>query len=163
MSFAIIGVSVAASGTGVAIYGQQQAASAAEDVADYNADVARIQAEHETEVATENARRKTRENAKLIGLQREALAASGLAPAGTPLAILGESVSMLTMDVLDMGYEAEARARALRSDAAMGLYEGASTGSALRTQSIATGFSGAASATGSFLSATGKVAPKQTY
>lgn len=163
MSFAIIGVSATVIGAGVAIYGQQQSAAAAEDVASYNSQVALQQAQHETEVATENARRKTRENAQIIGLQREAIAASGLAPAGTPLAVLGEAVTVLERDVMDMGYEAAARARALQSSAAMGRYEGASTASAMRTQSIATGISGVGGAASSFIKAKGYDAPKTTY
>jgi hypothetical protein len=163
MSMAIIGISsavVAVAGTAVSVYGQQQQAKAAEYTAEYNADVASQQSLHETEVALENARRKARENARIIGLQREAIAASGLAMAGTPLAILGDSVATLERDVLDMGYEAAARAKQLESAAAMGLWEGKSQASALRTASVATGFLGASSAASSFVSAGGYRAPK---
>ncbi len=165
MSFAVIGISTAVVslvGTGVAVYGQQQQAQAAEYTADYNADVARQQALHETEVANENARRKTRENARIIGLQREAIAASGLAPAGTPLAVLGETVTTLERDLLDMGYEAAARANQLRSTAEMALWEGNATAGALRTASIGTGISGVASATSGYLSGTGKIPAAKT-
>ena len=165
MSFAVIGITstvVAAVGTGVAVHGQQQQAKAAEYTADYNADIARQQALHETEIANENARRKTRESAKIIGLQREAMAASGLAAAGTPLAILGESVMTLERDILDMGYEAAARANQLRSSAEMALWEGKTTADALRTASYATALSGAADATTGFLGARGSIAPKTT-
>ena len=158
MSFAVIGISTAVSlvGTGVAVYGQLQQAQAAEYTAEYNADVARQQAVHETEVSNENARRKNRENAQIIGLQREAMSASGLAPAGTPLAILGESVMTLQRDILDIGYEAASRASQLRSGAEMALWEGKTTAGSLRTGAIASAITGAASATTGFLSASGR-------
>ena len=172
MSFAIIGVAtgvsaataaatttavVAVAGTALTVYGQQQAANAAEDAANYNSDVALQQARHENEVAAENARRKARENAKIIGLQREAIAASGLAPAGTPLAILGESVMTLERDILDMGYEAAARARQLQSSAAMSRWEGSATASAASTAAIGTMISGLSSAGGGYFRAKGQI------
>ena len=156
---AVASLAVAAGGTAVAVHGQQQQAKAAEYTADYNANLAQQQAGHETQVAMENARRKTRENARIIGLQREAIAASGLAPAGTPLAILGDSVMTLERDIMDMGYEAAARAQQLRSGAEMALYEGRATAGALRTASIGTAISGATSATTGFLGSTGRIAP----
>lgn len=148
-------------GTGVAFYGQQQQAKAAEFTAKYNAELAAQQAEHETEVAAENARRKTRDAARILAMQREAIAASGLAPAGTPLAILGETVTTLERDVLDMGYAAAARSRQLESAARMGMWEGKTTAGALRTQSFATMASGLSSATTGYFKATGKEAPKK--
>jgi hypothetical protein len=158
MSMAIIGITsagLAIAGTAMAVYGQQQAAKGAEYTAEYNAKLATQQAGHETEVSAENARRKTRENAQIIGLQRDAIAASGLAPTGTPLAILGDSVTTLQRDIMDMGYEAAARANQLHSAAAMSLTEGRNTATGLRTQSYATGLQGVASATSGFLKAKG--------
>lgn len=156
MSWIAVGMTVvSAVGTGISVYGQQQAAKAVEYTADYNADLARQQAMHETEVANENARRKTRENARIMGLQREAIAASGLVVAGTPLAILGESVMTLQRDIMDMGYEAAARANQLQSAAAMGLSEARNTAGAMRTAALGTQISGDASAAGGFLKAKG--------
>ncbi len=150
-------LAVGVAGTAVAVHGQQQQAKAAEYTAEYNAELARQQAGHETEVAAENARRKTRENARIIGLQREAIAASGLAPAGTPLAILGDTVMTLERDVLDIGYAAASRARQLYSGAEMALWEGKTQADALRTASIGTALSGLASAGTGFLGATGRI------
>lgn len=156
MSWINVGVLVvSAIGTGMAVDAQHQQAKAVEYTADYNAEMERQQSLHETEVASENARRKARENAKIIGLQREAIAASGLAPAGTPLAILGETVTTLEREILDMGYEAAARARQLQSQAEMSLWEGRTTAGALRTASYGTAISGASSATTGFLGAKG--------
>jgi hypothetical protein len=157
MSFAIIGVATAVAGTVITVAGQRQAANAAQDTANYNADLALEQARHENEVAAENARRKARENAKIIGLQREAIAVSGLAPAGTPLAILGETVSTLERDILDMGYEAAARARQLQSSAAMSRWEGSATASAATTAMVGTAISGVSSAGKGYFKAKGEI------
>lgn len=156
---AVAALATAAAGTAVAVYGQQQQAKAAEYTADYNADVAEQQAAHESQVALENARRRAIEAGRIIGLQREAIAASGLAPVGTPLAVLGDSVMTLERDIMDMGYEAAARARQLQTDAAMGRWEGAATAGALRTASYGTALAGASRAAGGFLGSTGKIAP----
>lgn len=156
MSWISVGMAVvSAVGTGISVAGQQQAAKGAEYTAQYNADLARQQALHETDVANENARRKTRENARIMGLQNEAIAASGLAPSGTPLAILGESVMTLQRDILDMGYEAAARSTQLQSAATMGISEARNTAGAMRTAALGTRISGEASAAGGFLKAKG--------
>jgi hypothetical protein len=158
MSMAIIGISSAVltiAGTAVTVSGQLTAAKNAEYLAEHNAKVDQMAAANEMNVAGENARRKTRENARIIGLQKAALAQSGLAPTGTPLAVLGETVLTLQRDVLDIGYEAAARATALQSSAEMALYEGKVTAGALRTQALASGISGVASAASGYFKATG--------
>jgi hypothetical protein len=118
---AAAGLSVA--GTAFQIMGQRHQAAAQEAVADYNSQLAKQQVGHESEVVAENARRKARESAQIVGLQREAIAASGMAPSGSPLAVLGETVMTLERDIMDMGYEAAMRARQLHAQAAMGQWE----------------------------------------
>lgn len=149
----IAGISVA--GTGVSVYGQRQAASAAEATAKYNSQIQRNQSKQEMQVGAENARRKTRENARILGLQRAAVAQSGLAMEGTPLAILGESAMTLQRDILDIGFDAGNKARTLNAAAAMSIYNGKQQASALRTESIATGLSGVASAASGYGKAQG--------
>jgi hypothetical protein len=129
-------------GTALQIKGQGDQARAAKLTADYNSQLAKQQVAHESEVVAENARRKARENAQIIGLQREAIAASGMAPSGTPLAVLGETVMMLERDIMDMGFEAALRARKLHSEAAMGQWEAQQTAAALRAQQWATAAKG---------------------
>lgn len=146
-------------GTGVAVYGQQQQAKAVDSTAKYNAKLMRQQAEQETQVTVENARRKTRENARIIGMQRAALAQSGLAMEGTPLAILGETATTLQRDILDMGYDAASRARALQEGARRSLIEGGQQSSALRFSSLATGISGVTGAAAGYGQAKGLFAP----
>lgn len=155
-TIAIAAVAASAVGAGVSFYGQQQQAKAAEATADYNAQLARNQAAHETEAAAENARRKARENARIIGLQREAIAASGMASTGTPLALLGETVMSLERDLLDIGFDAASRGNALRSQAAMTEWEGKGTASAMRTAAWGGLVSGLTSAGSGYLTATGR-------
>ena len=147
-------------GAATSFIGARQQAQAAEQQANYNAQLARQQAEHESLVAAENARRKTRENARIIGSTKAAIAASGMAMTGTPLAILGETVMRLERDVLDLGFEAATRARALHSQAAMSEWEGRTTAGAYRTAGWANLAQGISSAAASYGQAQGLFAPK---
>jgi hypothetical protein len=147
-------------GTGVSIYGQRQAASAAEATGKYNAKLQRDQAVQTNLANAENARRKTRDNARVLGAQRAALAQTGLSMEGTPLAVLGETAMTLQRDILDMGYDAATKARSLQAGANLSLYEGKSQASALKTSSVATGLSGVSSAAMGYGEAKGLFAPK---
>jgi hypothetical protein len=155
MMYAGIAMAISAVATGVGTYvsvqGQRQAAKAAEQTAEYNAQVQRTQAAQEMEVAKENARRKARENARLLGRQRALVAQSGLVMEGTPLAILGESATVLQRDIMDIGYEAQMRSRTLQAGASMSLWEGKQQSSAMKTQALTTGLQGAASIAGGYL------------
>ena len=151
-----IAVGAAVIGTAVSVKGQMDAAKAAENTGKYNAEVQRNEASRQTDVAAENARRKERENAGIIGRQRAALAESGMSMEGTPLAILGETSTLLSRDILDIGYEAANKTRALQSAANMSIWEGSTQASVMRTQAVATGIKGIGSAAGDYKSATGK-------
>ena len=158
-TFGVSGVTIAlaasaiagAVGTYVSVQGQRTAADAAKKTAAYNASVQRTQAAQEMEVAKENARRKARENARLLGRQRALAASSGLVMEGTPLAILGETATILQRDIMDIGYEAQMRSRSLQAGASMSLWEGKQQSSAMKTQALTTGLQGAASIAGGFL------------
>lgn len=147
-------------GTGVAVYGQKQAADAAEATGNYNAKIQRQQATQEGQVAAENARRKAAENARIIGAQRAALAQSGLAMEGTPLAVLGETNDMLELELMDLGYDASQRSRSLIAGASMSAWQGAAGASAARTAAAGTAIGGIASAGMSYADAGGYLAPK---
>ena len=151
-----IAVGAAVIGTAVSVKGQMDAAKAAENTGKYNAEVQRNEASRQTDVAAENARRKERENAGIIGRQRAALAESGMSMEGTPLAILGETSTLLSRDILDIGYEAANKTRALQSAANMSIWEGNTQAGAMRTQAVATGIKGVSDAAFSLKSATGK-------
>ena len=166
MSFVAIAIGVSAvatiAGTTIAVQGQRNAATAANQTAKSNAKIQTQQAAQATTVAAENARRKTRENARILGSQRAAIGASGLSMEGTPLAILGESATTLQRDILDIGFDAQNRVNQLQAGAKMSLWEGKTQSSALKMGAISTGIEGISSASSGYLSATGKLAPKTT-
>ena len=145
-------------GTYMSVQGQRNAADAAEKTADYNAKIQRDQAMQENAAAAENARRKARENARIIGRQRAIIAQSGLAMEGTPLAVLGETASMLQRDILDMGYDAQNKVNNLQAGANMSLWQGKNQASALRTEALTTGLAGVASMGSGYMKATGNEA-----
>jgi hypothetical protein len=147
-------------GTGVSVYGQRQAATAADQTAKYNAKLQNQQATQTGLVAAENARRKTRENARIIGAQRAAIGASGLSMEGTPLAVLGETAMMLQRDILDIGFDSANQSRQLQAAARMSIYEGKTQSSALKTNAVATGLSGVAGAAAGYGDAKGLFASK---
>lgn len=142
-------------GTYISMQGQKNAAIGVEKTAKYNAKIQRDQGMRENEAAAENVRRKTRENARILGRQRAAIAQSGLAMEGTPLAMLGETSSMLQRDILDMGYDAQNRVNSLQSSASMGLWAGKNQANALRTDALTTGLAGVATASSGLLNSTG--------
>lgn len=146
--FFLLGLALSTIATGIGTYmsvqGQRNAADAAESTAKYNAQVQRDQAMRENEAAAENARRKSRENARIIGRQRAIIAQSGLAMEGTPLAVLGETATMLQRDILDMGYDAQNRVNNLQAGANMSLWQGKNQASALRTDALTSGLAGVA-------------------
>ena len=153
---------VSVAGTAVAVKGQMNAAKGAENTAKYNSKIQKQQAAQATTVAAENARRKTRENARIIGAQRAAIGASGLAMSGTPLAVLGETSMMLQRDILDIGFDAANQSRNLQAAAKMSIYEGKSQASALRTNAVATGLSGVSSAATGYGEAKGYLSNRTT-
>lgn len=155
MSFINVAVVASVIGTVTSVKGQMDAANAADATGKYNAQIKRDEAVRQTNVAAENARRKERENAGIIGRQRAAMAQSGMAMEGTPLAILGETSMMLNRDILDIGYEAKNKTRSLQAAANMSIWEGKTQASIMRTQAVATGLKGIASAASGFAGATG--------
>lgn len=161
-TLAVLSAAAAISGTAVSVYGQRQAAAAAEATGKYNAELQRNQAKQEMAVAGENARRKTRENARILGMQRAALAQSGLAMAGTPLAVLGETAMTLHRDILDIGFDAANKSRSLNAGADMSIYTGRQQASAIRTNAAASTLSGLSSAAMGYGNAKGLFAPPAT-
>ena len=144
--FTIAALVISAVGTGLSVKSGMDAANAAEGAAAAEANEKRLMARKEQETAAENARRAEQEKTRLLASQRAALAASGLAMAGTPLAVLGETARTLELDILDIGHQAAMQARALRAGARVAEFEGASAATALRTQAAADGLSGLTSA-----------------
>lgn len=120
-------------GAGVSYYGERQRAKAAEKTAEYNANLSRSQAKGDVVVMEENMRRKADENSRFMASQRAQLAKAGLSVAGTPLAVLGETESLLDRDIADMSVASAGRTRSLHAQADMGLFEGYSQAAGMRT------------------------------
>lgn len=159
---AIVAVVATVGGATVSAVGQHNAAVAASQTAEYNANIQRAQAVQESDVAAENARRKQDQANKIIGAQRAALAANGLAMEGTPLAVLGETSTVLERDILDIGFDATNRERQLLASANLSLFEGKAQSSALNTQAWASVISGIGSAVGGYTKATGSIGSSQS-
>jgi hypothetical protein len=147
---AVVAATSIAIGTAISVKGQLDAAKAAEQTGKYNAQIQRDESVRQTNAAAENARRKERENAGIIGRQRAALAESGMSMEGTPLAILGETSTFLSRDILDIGYDAANKTRSLQASANMSIWEGESSASVMRTQAVASGFQGVGQAASAF-------------
>lgn len=160
MSLFYIGITttvVSLVGTGVAVYGQQQAADAAEKTAAFNAQQSRLSARQAQEAAAENARRKEGEIKRQLAAQAAALAGSGLALTGTPLEVLGDTASDIYLEIQDIEYEARNRVRQLAANASMAITEGQNTANSLRLQSYATAAQGVSSAGTGYLNSTGNL------
>lgn len=157
MSYWIIGITtvVSLAGTAVQVVGQQNAASAAEDTAAYNAKLDIEQAKQENKVAAENARRKATEEKRAIATARAAAAGNGLSMEGTPLAILGDTVTQLERDIQDLAFDSKNKQRQIMQSASMGMLEGQQTATSLRTQSVGTAISGIGSAASGYGKAKG--------
>lgn len=158
----IVAAALAVAGAGVSFYGQQQAAKAAEITGKYNADLQRSEAEQTTIATAENARRRQRENTRVLAAQRNALAAAGLTLEGSPLAVFGDTAQALEREILDLGYEAQTKRRALLAGANLSVFESKAQASAMRTQSYASLASNLSSAATSYAQAGGFLTKSKT-
>jgi hypothetical protein len=148
-------------GAGMSFFGQRQQAAAAKQSAAYNSKIALDQAKYESSIAGENARRRQTANDEIIAQQRAAIATSGFAPTGTPLAQLGDSASKLQQEIFDLGHAAAVRSSQLISESSMTLWQGAQQSKALNDAAWAGLLSDAGKTAGSFIGAKGLAAPTQ--
>lgn len=127
---------VAAGGAGLVGYkGNQQAAKAARQTAEYNAKVAENEAIilQRKKIAEEASMRQSAE--RTIASQRVATAASGIQMSGSALQALADSYFATEMDALNIQYAADIEQTAKASEAALARAEGRARSSALKTQS----------------------------
>ena len=146
-TLAIASLAASAVGTGVAIYGQQQAAKTAASVGDYNAKISKMTGDYNAAVseqnakqvadtseynaqvlesqalqtemdARENIRRKRIENARYASTQRARFAASGVTEEGSPLEAMAETAALLEMDAQEVNRQAQINASRIRAGAA---------------------------------------------
>lgn len=134
-ALAIASLATAAVGTGIAIYGQRQAAKTSQAVgefnaqqgeenarqvaetADYNARLLENQALQTEMDARENIRRKRAENKRYASMQRARFAASGVTEEGSPLEVMSDTAALLEMDALEVNRQAQIRMNELRAGA----------------------------------------------
>lgn len=99
--------------------GTLQAARAESNAAKYNAQVAQNNAAAARSQADADARRQRILADKALGGIRAATGASGVTMEGSPLDVLGESAATAALDVLNIKYKGEMRARGFDSDATL--------------------------------------------
>lgn len=141
-TLAVASLAASAVGTGVAMYGQAQAAKTAKKVGAYNASVAEQNAgiadqnarqiaetsEYNAKVlevqaiqteldGRENVRRKREENKRYASTQRARFAAAGVTDEGSPLEAMAETAALLEMDAQEVNRQAQIRQAQLRSGA----------------------------------------------
>jgi hypothetical protein len=142
-----------AASAGLSFYGQQQQASAAQRMAeynyavqkaqmemqnqmayqqaqgqaaifDYNARVAQNEAKRTEMEARERARRMRLENERALGAQRAAYGKAGVTSAGSPLMVMAETAGLGELAVSDELYKADAQRSGLYTQAALEQFKG---------------------------------------
>lgn len=136
-ALAIVSVVATAVGAGVQYSAQRRAAKAQEAAAEYNAKVARNQAQHEADISAENARRMTVQKRRRLASIRAQKAGSGISFTGSAVDQLTESAFTLERDIQDSVYSSQIRQRNLNQQADIALFEGRSQAAATRTNANA--------------------------
>lgn len=151
LSVVAIGTTLASAG--MAYYGQQQQARAAEEMAAYNYAVQKQQMEMQAQMAAmaaqqefqareynakvmeneairveaearEKARRMRIENERLLGKQKAGYGASGVTSEGSPLLVMSETAGALELALQDELYKADVEASGFRNKASMERFAG---------------------------------------
>lgn len=157
-----IGLVLLVAGAGVSHYGSQKQAKAVEKTAAYNARLERNKNKADVDIAAENMRRQASINGKQIAAQRAAIAGSGISVAGTPLAVLGETQTALDQHLSDLSFDSRRRTKSSQSQQAIGLFEGRTQASSIRTQASSQLVSSVVSGASSYGSNSGFFAPRTT-
>lgn len=142
---AIVGALATAASTYVSYEGQQYNAAVAKNTADYNAKVQENQAIQSEMESREQLRRQQQANKRFRATQYAAIAKSGIALAGSPLEVLGDTAGQMELDNLDQQRLARQQQAQLRSGAQATLMEGAAQAKGYQLQGYGTILSGASS------------------
>lgn len=133
-------------GTGVGIYGSVQQGKAAQDKADYDAQVKRNQAEMLRKDATQNRMRMREDNQRRLARLRATYARSGImSDAGTPLDVYSATASKLELRIADYSSNIQRKAAALEQGADLDEWSGGNLRTAGNINALSTGLSGASS------------------
>ena len=141
--FAIIGLALAALSTGATLYGQSQAAKAAEQSAEWNADQQRKQANYEESVAQKNMRRERENNKRELARRRANSARGGLMETGAVSDNLIEASEKHQTEIDDIWERASTQSQTRRAQANMSIWEGQTTAAAAKTAMWGTALGGA--------------------
>ena len=127
--------------------GAKAASSAAQQAANYNAQVAENEAVLLQRAKTEEETALRRQSSRLIATQRVATAASGIQMSGSPMQALADSYFNTEKDAARIQYASSIEQMQKESESAMARFEGQAQASAFRLQaqqSLLSGFTGAA-------------------
>jgi len=129
---------LAVGGSGLLSFkGNQAAAKAARQTAEYNAKVAEQEAVLLARAKRDEERQLRRQSERLIGQQRVATAASGITMSGSPLQALADTYFATERDALRIQYASEVEQTRAMADATLTRAEGRARSSALKTQGYA--------------------------
>ena len=126
---------LAVGGSGLLSFkGNQAAAKAARQTAEYNAKVAEQEAVLLARVKRDEERQLRRQSERLIGQQRVATAASGITMSGSPIQALADTYFATEKDALRIQYASEVEQTRAIADATLTRAEGRARSSAMKTQ-----------------------------
>jgi hypothetical protein len=136
--------------TGISMYGQKQQAEAATAAAKYNNKLLNAEADN---LATESREAQTREiqrNRRQLSALRSSLSQQGtVSSSGSPLAILGESATNLSLGIADAARRTDMQTRALRAQGQMGLWDAKQQQTATKINMVSTAIGSASKAASS--------------
>ena len=146
-----IGLALTAVGTGVSVFGQLQQAKAAEAAGEFNARLARQEAELQNQTTLENIRRQRANNRRFLARQRALFAAKGIALEGSALEVLGKSASNLETGIQDAFQQGQLSVNRSFSQANLENFNAGQASSAAKTSAFGTVLSGATQFTKSLI------------
>ena len=121
---AIAGAAAAAAGTGVAVYGAQQQASAARAAGKYNQRLAENQALQARYAGEQAARTQRERGRRILGMQRSIAAGAGVTPEGSPLLVMMDTAAESELEAQKALYTGQVQADTARAQAVYARWQG---------------------------------------
>lgn len=146
-------------GAALDFVGGMQAASAEKEANQFNAALARREAEQERRAAQAAAERQAEEDRRLMGTMRARMGSSGVdSTSGSAMELLAQTAAQADADYRQILYNGESAATALEGEASLyGLY-----GDAAYASGVSNAFASAGKGIYGYYSATKKPAPKKS-
>lgn len=145
-----ISLALTAAGTGVAVAGKLEAASAAREAGRFNAKVAENNAKAEQDKAQFEAQQIRKRNLVMLGKQKAAFAKSGVNLSGSALDVMFDSESQGELDVLAAVYGGNLGANYQRSRGVLAGLEGRNAATAAMYGAASTALTGIGQGAGQF-------------